>query len=151
MIEHTVVKVNSVVRKNSTKNNSSRRAYPITEDIRKILELLKKQQEKNRTVFGDTYVSSDYVLTWEDGRPYSPDYISHAFKRFLEQNELPPIRFHELRHSCASIMLTNGCNLKDVQAWLGHSDIKMTANIYGHLDMDRKQEVASSMNNIFAG
>ena len=56
------------------------------------------------------------------------------------------IRFHDLRHGCASIFLSGGYTLKDVQEWLGHADITMTANTYGHLDMTRKRELASSMN-----
>ncbi len=63
--------------------------------------------------------------------------------------DLPHIRFHELRHSCASLLLNNGFTLKDVQEYMGHADIQMTANIYGHLDMQRKelltQKMASSL------
>lgn len=51
----------------------------------------------------------------------------------------------ELRHSCASLLLSEGFNLKDVQEWLGHADIKMTANIYGHLDVARKKGIADKM------
>ncbi len=60
-------------------------------------------------------------------------------------------RFHELRHSCASILLNNHATLKDVQEWLGHSDIKMTANIYGHLDMGRKSSMAAQMTSLLTG
>ena len=57
----------------------------------------------------------------------------------LVNNELPVIRFHDLRHSCASLMLSKGFTLKDIQEWLGHSDIEVTANIYTHLDQERKK------------
>ena len=67
----------------------------------------------------------------------------------MKNNHLPHIRFHELRHSCASLLLNNGFTLKDVQEYMGHADIQMTANIYGHLDMQRKelltQKMASSL------
>ena len=52
------------------------------------------------------------------------------------------IRFHDLRHSCASLMLANKVPLKMIQDWLGHSDIQTTANIYSHLDAESKQESA---------
>ena len=60
-------------------------------------------------------------------------------------NDLPHIRFHELRHSCASLLIDMGFTLKDVQEWMGHSDIKMTANIYAHLDTARKNTIADSL------
>ncbi|MBR0312827.1 MAG: site-specific integrase, partial [Oscillospiraceae bacterium] len=63
----------------------------------------------------------------------------------LKKNALPHIRFHELRHSCASLLINAGFNLKDIQEWMGHSDIKMTANIYGHLDVKRKQSMADQL------
>ena len=53
---------------------------------------------------------------------------------------MPQIRFHDLRHSCASLLISKGFTLKDIQEWLGHSDIKVTANIYAHLDQVRKNQ-----------
>ena len=91
------------------------------------------------------YIESPYVFTWEDGRPVVSDYVSHAFDKLSKRRGLRHICFHDLRHSCASILLSNGCNLKDVQDWLGHADVGMTANLYGHLDMSRKQELGRSM------
>lgn len=72
-------------------------------------------------------------------------HVTHHFAKVLKQNGLPHIRFHELRHSCASLLINNGCGLKDVQEWMGHSDIQMTANIYGHLDTARKQGLAEKL------
>ena len=85
------------------------------------------------------------MFTWEDGHPYSPDYVSHTFHKLLKKYDLPHIRFHDLRHTCASMLLSEGYGLKDVQEWLGHSDIKMTANIYGHLDIRRKRSIANGL------
>ena len=63
----------------------------------------------------------------------------------LKAHGMPHIRLHELRHSCASLLINAGFTLKDVQEWMGHSDIKMTANIYGHLDVARKQSIADKL------
>ena len=52
-------------------------------------------------------------------------------------------------HTCASILLSKGWTLKDIQEWLGHSDITITANIYTHIDITRKQELAKNMSNTF--
>lgn len=55
------------------------------------------------------------------------------------------IRFHDIRHSCASLLLKNGVNLKLIQEWLGHSDISTTMNIYAHLDTTAKDVSAAAM------
>ncbi|MDF3005855.1 MAG: integrase [Oscillospiraceae bacterium] len=146
-IKHTVSKVTEVVEKDKTKNATSHRSFPLMPDIKKMLLQLKEQEKHNRKIFGKSYVENDYVLKWDDGRPFSPDYVTHRFSALLKKNDLPHIRFHELRHSCASFLINMGFTLKDVQEWLGHSDIKMTANIYSHLDVNRKKNMADMLAN----
>lgn len=75
----------------------------------------------------------------------SPDYVSKAFKQLLRKNNLKEIRFHDLRHSCASILLANGVPMKQIQEWLGHSDYSTTANYYAHLDFSSKLLSADAM------
>ena len=144
-IRHTVSKVTEVVAKDKTKNASSRRTFPLTEEAEAIFRRAKELEQQNRAAFGQEYQENAYVFKWADGHPYSPDYISHRFNRLLKKHGLPHIRFHELRHSCASLLIDMGFTLKDVQEWLGHSDIKMTANIYAHLDTARKTSMADSI------
>lgn len=144
-IRHTVSKVTQVVAKDKTKNASSRRSFPLTPEAFEIFKAAKCQEEQNRIAFGKEYHENNYVFKWPDGHTYSPDYISERFRNLLKKHDLPHIRFHELRHSCASMLLSMGWNLKDVQEWLGHSDIKMTANIYSHLDTTRKTNIAESL------
>ena len=74
----------------------------------------------------------------EIGAILKPNYISTSFPKLLENNGLRHIRFHDLRHSCASLMLANGVPMKQIQEWLGHSDFSTTANIYAHLDYSSK-------------
>lgn len=145
LIRHTVVKVKQVVAKDKTKNISSHRIFPITDDTISIFRQLIEQDLLNQEIFKLDYISNDYVFTWPNGKPYSPDYITRRFSKLLKTHNLPHIRFHELRHSCASILLSMGWSLKDIQEWLGHSDIKMTANIYSHLDTTRKKSIALSI------
>lgn len=144
-IRHTVSKVTEVVAKDKTKNASSRRSFPLTAEAEAIFHRAKELEQQNRAAFGREYQENSYIFKWPDGKPYGPDYISHHFAKVLKKHGLPHIRFHELRHSCASMLLDMGFTLKDVQEWLGHSDIKMTANIYAHLDTARKNTIADSL------
>lgn len=144
-IRHTVSKVTKAVEKDKTKNASSYRSFPLTEEARKIFQTAKAAEKENRRLFGRQYQENGYVFKWDDGRPYPPDYITAKFSALLKQHGLPHIRLHELRHSCASLLINEGFGLKDVQEWMGHADIKMTANIYGHLDVARKQTMADKL------
>ena len=74
-----------------------------------------------------------------------PNYVSEQFPKLLEKNGLCPIRFHDLRHSCASLMVMNGVSMKQVQEWLGHRDFSTTANIYAHRDYASKLSSAQAM------
>ena len=85
----------------------------------------------------------------EIGERIKPNYISSHFPLVLEQNHLRRIRFHDLRHSCASLLYAHGVSLKDIQMWLGHSDISTTSNIYTHLSFNSKVSSANAILNVF--
>jgi len=144
-IRHTVSKVTKAVEKDKTKNATSYRSFPLTDEAQSLFQAAKAEEQKNRRLFGKEYHESDYVFKWPDGRSYSPDYITSKFPALLKKHGMPHIRLHELRHSCASLLINAGFTLKDVQEWMGHADIKMTANIYGHLDVSRKQSMAAKL------
>ena len=73
------------------------------------------------------------------------NYLTTRFPEILEKKGLRRMRFHDLRHSCASLLLANGVLLKHIQEWLGHSDFSTTANIYAHLDYSAKITSAQAM------
>ncbi len=77
-------------------------------------------------------------------------YITQHFPLVLVRNNMKRIRFHDLRHSCANLLYANGVSLKEIQEWLGHSDISTTSNIYTHLDFNSKIASANSNNRDFA-
>ncbi len=150
MIKHTVTKVSKTVEKDKTKNASSRRSFPLLPEIKQLLLDLKAREAENRKLFGKEYHQTDYIFRWDDGHPMVPDFVSQKFAKLLKQHGFPHIRFHELRHSCASVLIAMGFSLKDVQEWLGHSDIKMTANVYSHLDVSRKKSIADRLGRSFS-
>lgn len=133
------------IEKDKTKNATSYRSFPLTEEARQIFAEAKAEEARNRRLFGKEYHDSAYVFKWPDGRSCSPDYVTEEFPALLKKHGMPHIRFHELRHSCASLLINAGFTLKDVQEWMGHADIKMTANIYRHLDVSRKQSMAKKL------
>ncbi len=129
------------------KTKSSLRSMPLTEYFREKLLELKAQQANNRKVCGNCYNKQflDYVFVDALGNLTKPDSLSEHFRKLLVRNGLRQIRFHDLRHSCASLMLANDVPMKQIQEWLGHSDISTTANIYSHLDFTSKLKSANVM------
>ena len=148
-IKHTVVNYRGTVEKDTTKNKTSRRTYPMNDYIEKMLLDIKRKENENRCLFGKEYINNDYIFKWNNGKQYSPDYITATFSKLLKSNNLPHIRFHDLRHTCASLLIDKNYQLKDIQEWLGHADIQTTANIYGHIDIERKKNISNSMVDMF--
>ena len=149
-VQHTVeVQSNLIIVKDSTKNKSSNRVYPLLSDVREILLRIKAQQEEYRKMFGNCYTETDYVFARPDGKMYYPSYPSKLLKKTILKNNLKYIRFHDLRHSCASMLIMQkGWQMKDISDWLGHADINTTMNIYGHLSMEYKRKLGSQLENI---
>lgn len=151
-IKHTVTACNIdgkhiVIAKDKTKTKSSFRTLPLVDQVKELLLETKAQQEENMRLCGRCYNTEylDYICVNEIGELIRPNYITAAFKSLLERNCLRIIRFHDLRHSCASLLVANGVHIKKVQLWLGHSDYATTANIYSHLDNESKTESADML------
>lgn len=116
-----------------TKNRSSRRSLKLTPFVLNALKEHQLSQKKLRLLHGKDYVKTDFVCTLKDGTPISTNYITKTFPRKVKQYNYPTIRFHDLRHSFATIALSNGIHPKVVQEILGHSDIKVTLQTYSHV------------------
>jgi integrase len=151
-IQHTVVSCNLdghmiTIESDSTKTRSSMRTLPLVPEFREKLLTMKARQEEYRRICGRSYCTDylDYVCVDEMGERIKPGFLTTAFQRLLEENGLRKIRYHDLRHSCASLLLANGVPMKQIQEWLGHSDFSTTANIYTHLDVNSKLTSAQAM------
>ena len=114
---------------------------------------MKEKQRINRKICGTSYCRDylDYVYVNEMGELMKPNYLTEVFPKFLKKHGLRQIRFHDLRHSCATLLYANGVALKDIQEWLGHSDIATTSNIYTHLDYSSKVASANAIMGVFQG
>ena len=151
-IQHTVTECNLdgkhiEVASDTAKTDSSLRTMPLVTNFREMLLAKKEKQEHYRKLCGRSYCKEylDYIFVNEMGERWKPRYLSDGFKRILEQNGLRRIRFHDLRHTCASLVLANNVPMKKIQEWLGHSDFSTTANIYAHLDFQSKISSAEAM------
>lgn len=154
MIKHTVTEYTldgKLVRKEKerAKNISSLRKMPLVKPFEKVLLKLLEEKKKNMKICGNSYCMKyiEYVYVDEMGERIKPGFITQNFKATLEKNHLKHIRFHDLRHSCATLLYKNDVDLKEIQAWLGHSNISTTANIYTHFDYDIKLNSANTMLN----
>ncbi len=138
-----------LVAADTTKTKSSMRTLPLVAFVRERLLALKKEQEENRRLCGRSYNKAHlgYICVNEIGDLIKPDYVTAGFTKLLKEHGMRQIRYHDLRHSCASLLLANGVPMKQIQEWLGHSDFSTTANIYAHLDYNSKISSADAMIN----
>ncbi len=142
---HTVVKNLTTECKDKTKTQSSHRKFEMTTDVKRLLLLHReKLLEKQRN--DPQYILSDYICVNNNGMLLRPDSLTRGFQRVLKKNKLNHMRFHDLRHSTASILYDSGMQAKEVQEYLGHSDIETTLNIYTHLSRGRKTIATEAMN-----
>lgn len=157
-VQHTVIQTNVdgeniTVKKDRTKTKSSCRTLPLVAPFEELLRRIKKEQEMNRALCGDMYNTDylEYIYVNEMGELIKPNYITQHFPILLKNHGLKKIRFHDLRHSCASLLYAHGVSLKEIQEWLGHSDISTTSNIYTHLNYNSKVASANAIIGIYPG
>ncbi len=136
-----------IIEQESAKTKSSMRTLPLVGSFREYFLQVKEAQELNKKVCGNcyNYAYDGYVFVDELGERMRPGYLTSYFPQFIQRHGLRKMRFHDLRHSCASLLLANGVPLKQIQEWLGHSDFSTTANIYAHLDYSSKLSSAQAM------
>ena len=147
IINHTVVRAEAGdVQRDNVKTESSHRYYPLLDGIRgDLIDIMESQKRLG------IYSEDGYVFKWDNGKTYSPDYITKLFRKaVLRCGKVPEnLTLHGLRHSCCAILFENGWDLGKVQAWLGHSDISVTANIYNHVSRKWKNKHGKTVDMIF--
>lgn len=142
-VKDTVVHASSTIYRQGTKTDSSYRTLQLTGEIIEVLKAERKLQSQYKRLFGREYIQNDYIVKRPSGELYVPCTFTSNVQRYMKNAGLPVIRVHDLRHTTASLLLSLGLSLKEVQEWLGHSDISTTANIYTHITAQTKIESAN--------
>ena len=135
------------------KNKSSRRTLPLPDPVVEMLQVQKEHREVYRKMFQGSYNTQylDYVCVNQLGELLRPSYVTDHFRELLEKYGLRHIRFHDLRHTFASLLINQDVPLINVSNFLGDSDLSTTANIYAHLDKASKQASAAVISDILQG
>ena len=136
--------------KDIPKNKSSYRTLPMFDFIADLLKKYKEKYKLNEKIFRNTYITDykDFICLMDNGELVKPDYVDRTFSRILKENGFRHIRLHDLRHSCATLLLRNGVPLSEIQKWLGHSNI-ITTQRYSHLDQNDKSIPANMIETKF--
>ena len=125
-----------ICKKDTMKEEASYRTLPLFEPITEML----RDELKRKHPYNPIYVCSDRY-----GRMMKPDVLTHDFKLFLEKSGLRHIRYHDLRHTTASLLIAEHVPLIEVQHWLGHKTMLTTANLYSHLDTSLIDECGNTV------
>ncbi len=147
-IKHKVLQDGSeVAGMDVMKTKSSYRTLPLIPQVKEALLKEKAKQEEMKKIMRRGYSTKDaeYICVDALGKLIKPNYVTSHFAVILKHNDLKKIRFHDLRHSCASLLLANKVPMKMIQDWLGHSDMGTTANIYSHIDSESKKDSAKAI------
>jgi integrase len=111
----------------------------------------RKRQLEARLKLDMHYTDLDLVFATPDGHPLHPNSVALRYNRLIARADIPRIRFHDLRHTFATLMLANGEHPKVVQEILGHSDVGMTMNRYSHVTMNMQRAAADRLDDLMSG
>jgi len=130
------------------KTENSTRIVVLQQTLIELLKREKKKQVENRLLFGSSYKMQfdGYISVRADGSFMEPDYVGKKFHKILLKNpELPMIRFHDLRHTNASMMLASGIDMKTMSERLGHSQISITMDLYAHVSVEMQRKAVRKL------
>lgn len=145
----TSVDNNVAVGKPKTENSNRRVALPD-----EVWDILSRQIKRNETIkaqLGSEYHDDGWIVCNTDGRMINPTYFTKNFSNFLIRHQMRPIRYHDLRHTCASLMLQEDVDLKVTSSILGHSTIAITADLYTHVSDETKRNAVNQLGKLVFG
>lgn len=135
----------------ATKTRNSRRTLLLPDGLHTALQKALDEQQEKAAQLGAGYNPLGLVCCREDGSPMTSNALHHLYKEALERCGLPSIRFHDLRHTNATLMLRNAVPAKIVSAMLGHSSIGITMDTYSHVITEMQESATEVMDSLFDG
>lgn len=130
------------------KTAKSRRTLRVSEGTCRVLKAHGESQDDLRELQGDAFVDQDLVFAQPHGGPFEPVQISHAFGKLVRSSDLPQVRFHDLRHTAATLMLSGNIHPKVVSERLGHASIHITLDTYSHVLPNLQDQAATAMERV---
>lgn len=127
------------------KTKGSRRQIAFSAQMAEVLRAHRQRQRLERLSAGPSWSEHDLVFATEVGLPLHPGTVYHQHRRFLVAAGLPVIRFHDLRHTAATLLLAQRVNPKVVSEMLGHASVSITLDIYSHVLPDMQEDAAAAM------
>ena len=150
-IDEQVIEIHHKIYFSTPKSTESIRTIHAPVEVFAILKRRKEELDQHKEWLGNAYDEHDLALCRGNGSPIRPGNFTKAFKDFLARHNMRTIRFHDLRHSCASLMLQSGVAMKTASEILGHSSIAITADLYTHVMQKTKEEAAGKIGDYVFG
>lgn len=147
-IQSNRVVADSKVSTKAPKSAAGNRSLTIGSNILSELKLARAQYNSNKLAMGAAFTDSGLVVCQPDGKPFRPETMTQKWERFVQKHGLKHIRFHDLRHSCATMMVEAGIDFKTVQTRIGHANISTTMDVYAHCTPAMDQKAATKVDDI---
>ena len=151
IIDEQLIEVGNVVKVGTPKSEESNRRIAAPAEVFEALSERQQEVRQHKEWLEDAYHDNNLVLCRDDGMPIRPRGFTHLFTDLLARHKLKKIRFHDLRHSCATLMLQSGVAMKTASEILGHSSIAITADLYTHVLDSEKKEAAAQVGSLLFG
>ncbi|MBU8880617.1 site-specific integrase [Bacillus sp. FJAT-29790] len=132
------------------KTKSSNRTVALTSETIVLLKRHRAMIAKEKLSKGGGYEDHDLVVCTEHGTPLNPANLRRTFRRLISQANIPEIKFHALRHTHATLLLSKGVNVKVISERLGHSNIKVTLDVYSHVLPTMQEEAVKQIDNLLS-
>lgn len=149
-IRQAIVVVEYGIEFTDLKSENGERTIDVNDDVIRALQACRRRQAEERLLLGAGYEDHDLVFARADGTPTHPETISGTFERLVERSDLPRIRFHDLRHTHATLLLKAGVPIKVVSERLGHATASFTLDVYGWVLPGMQAEAAATFSRLMA-